>query len=41
MGGCPILKEDRWSICEKNCHIIRCIENDSFEGYDSGIEYSP
>jgi hypothetical protein len=22
-----------WSICDKNCHIIRCIESDSFSGY--------
>jgi hypothetical protein len=22
-----------WSICDKNCHIIRCIERDSFQGY--------
>jgi hypothetical protein len=22
-----------WSICDKNCHIIGCIESDSFQGY--------
>jgi hypothetical protein len=33
---CSILKVDgslvrvQLSICDKNCHIIRCIENDSF-----------
>jgi hypothetical protein len=22
-----------WSICDKNCHFIRCIESDCFQGY--------
>jgi hypothetical protein len=33
------LKEDRrwcafsWSVCDRNCHIIRCLESDDFQGY--------
>jgi hypoxanthine phosphoribosyltransferase len=37
---CPILKKRTdhwyvfsWSICDKNCHIIRHIESDTFYGY--------
>jgi hypothetical protein len=31
---CLILKEDfSWNICDKNGHIIRCIESNSFYDY--------
>jgi hypothetical protein len=36
---CPIVKKDNrwcafsWSICDKNCHIVRCLESDFFWGY--------
>jgi hypothetical protein len=28
-----------WIVCDKNCHIVRCFESDSFKGY-VGIQES-